>query len=381
VVEPPEALWNEQLRLMVELDGVPLPRWDRKPSGAAGFGGWLLTRGAWYLALLSLGESLGEGEGRTHPALRPWQAATAPPGLAAVLDSVASALEAPEAPRELVGAAVALVARLRAVLGPLGAGGSPHRLERAAVVADEAALGVLSFASLAALRGDGIGTLGLKYLLEARRIAPQTVAAAAFAAFAQAGNPIEDVDIFAEPELAELLVPHAPPSVLSSLLPALERRLGAAALARLPIADAQWSQVFAAGGDVPVALFSFVPDGLVAAAVRAACASRNDDALAVLWRRFPTLLGGFVRSALTPAGAPGVELERLLSTIPESAAVGLIATLDDVDALLRARGASLMVLRRHLHRELTRLDPKAEAFRDTYALFDELERRCAKVVG
>jgi hypothetical protein len=313
--------------------------------------------------------------------LRPWQAATVPHGLSAVLDSVALSLEQPEAPRAVVGAAVALVARLRGVLGPLGADGASHRLERAAVVADEAALGVLSFASLAALRGDGIGTLGLKYLLEARRIAPQTVAAAAFAAFAQAGNPIEDVDIFAEPELAELLVPHAPPSVLSSLLPALERRLGAAALARLPIADAQWSQVFAAGGDVPVALFSFVPDGLVAAAVRAACASRNDDALAVLWRRFPTLLSGFVRSALTPAGAPGVELERLLSTIPESAAVGLIATLDDVDALLRARGASLMVLRRHLHRELTRLDPKAEAFRDTYALFDELERRCAKVVG
>jgi hypothetical protein len=55
--------------------------------------------------------------------------------------------------------------------------------------------------------------------------------------------------------------------------------------------------------------------------------------------------------------------------------------LDDVEALLRARGASLMVLRRHLLRELTRLDPKAEAVRETYALFDELERRCAKVVG
>jgi hypothetical protein len=59
----------------------------------------------------------------------------------------------------------------------------------------------------------------------------------------------------------------------------------------------------------------------------------------------------------------------------------LIAALDDVDALLRLRASSLMALRRHLHRELCRHDAKSEAFRETYALFDELERRCAKVLG
>jgi hypothetical protein len=381
VAEPPEALWNEQMRLLVELDaGVPRPRWDREVSGA-GLGGWLLTRGAWHLAVLSLGESLGAREGRPHPVLRPWRAVTLPPGLPAVLDSVASALELPEAPRAVVGAAVAMVARLRGVLGPLGAGGTAHRLERAVVVADEAALGVLSFATLSALRGDAIGIAGLKSLLEARRVAVSTFAAAAFAAFDQAGQPKDEVHVFADPELAELFAPHAPPAVLAVLLPALVRRFGDAVGAHLPLSDTQWSAIFTSGADVPAELIPFVPDGVVRGAVRAASAAKNDAALAALWRRFPAALSSFVQNSLTPAGEPGIDLERLLATTPEGASVRLIATLDDVDALLRARAPSLMALRRHLHRELGRYAVKSEAFRETYALFDELERRCARLSG
>jgi hypothetical protein len=221
----------------------------------------------------------------------------------------------------------------------------------------------------------------LKYLLETRRFGRSAFAAAVFSALDQSGRTTEGVAVLAEPELAELLIPHAPPAVLALLLPALVPSLETSLEGRLPISESQWAALFAAGADVPHALLSLVPSGVVAAAVRAACASSNDAALALLWRRFPAVLSDFVQNALTPTGEPGFDLERLLATTPEGASVRLIATLDDVDALLRARAASLMALRRHLHRELGRHAVRSEAFRETYVLFDELERRCARVAG
>lgn len=375
VVEPPEALWNEQMRLLVDLDGVPRPRWDREPA-SGGFGAWLLTRGAWHLAVLALGEAFGPREGHAHAVLRPWHAATAPGYLAPVLDSIAAALERPEVPRAVVSGAVALVARLRGVLGPLGKGGSTHRLERAAVVADEVALGVLSFASFSALRGDLVSTTGLRHLLEVRKIAPATLATAAFAAFDQAGQPMNQVDIFAEPELVGLLVPHAPPRLLAPLLPALTRSV----VPSLELSDAQWSALLASGTGIPASLFAFVPETLVTLAARAACRAEGVDALRLLWKRFPDALSAIVHGSLAPAGPElGVDLDRLLEATPKGVSARLIASLDDVDTLLRARAVGLMALRRHLHRDLARHDPKTDAFREAYALFDELERRCARV--
>lgn len=378
VTEPPEALWNEQLRLLVEHDGVPRPRWDREPS-SGGFGEWLLSRGAWHLAVLALGEGFGAGEGRAHAVLRPWQATTAPGHLASVLDSIAEALERPEVPRSVVGGAIALISRLRGVLGPLGAGGTVHRLERAAVVADEVALGVLSFASVVALRNDETSALGVRHLLEVRKLAPATLAAAAFAAFEQAGRPIDDVDLFVQPMLADLFVPHAPAEVLALLAPALGRALASGAAPQL--AETQWEALLARGASLPEELFELVPESAAVRAVAAACKSGNFSSISVLWRRFPQALSELVARALTPLGGePGVELDVLLRTTPAGASARLIATLNDVDALLRARGESLMALRRHLHRELARLEMRGVAFRETYVLFDELEQRCAKVV-
>jgi hypothetical protein len=380
VTEPPESLWNEQVRLLVELDGVPRPRWDRTASGG-GFGGWLLSRGAWHLAMLALSESFGVGEGRAHAVLRPWQAATVPAPFATMLDSIAEALEAPEVPRDVVGGAIELISRLRGVLGPLGPDGSAHRLERAAIVADEAALGVLSFASLLALRGDDVSAVGLRHLLEVRKIAPDALAAAAASAFEQAGRPTTGAGIFAEPLLVELLAPHAPPVLLEALVPSLASVAARGGGAALRLSDAQWSALFASRVPVPLELFSLVPDTVVAAAARAASRQADDAAFGVLWRRFPGILTGFVENALAPAGLElGVDLERLLRTTPRSVSPSVLAQLGNVDELLRARAANLMALRRHLHRELIRLDPKDEAFRETYVLFDELERRCDKVL-
>lgn len=377
-VEPPETLWDEQVRLLVELDGLPRPRWDRHTT-ETGLGGWLLTRGAWHLAMLSLGESFGAREGRPHAVLRPWQAATAPAGLAAVLDSVAAALDAPEAPRDVVAAAVALVARLRGVLGPLGTGGTMHRLERASVVADEVALGVLSFSSVAALRGDAVAGVGLRHLLETRNVPPKAFAAAAFTAFDQAGRPLDGVAVLAEPELADWLVPHAPAGVLALLLPLLAPR---ESLVRQALSDAQWSALLASDTELPAAVLPLIPEALVAAAASAACSAKNRAALSVLWRRFPDAMSGLVEGALTPGGVKAkVDLAELLETTPKGVSARMIATLDDVDTLLKLRAQHLIALRRHLHRELGRHDPKGEAFREMYALFDELERRCAKVVS
>ena len=53
-----------------------------------------------------------------------------------------------------------------------------HRLERAAVAVDEAALGVLSWTSVAAMVHDAVAAAGVRELLSARRLERSDFAAA-----------------------------------------------------------------------------------------------------------------------------------------------------------------------------------------------------------
>ncbi len=374
-IEPPEAVWDEQMALLVELDGdaPPRPRWDHVPR--EGRGAWLLTRGAFYLALLSLGELLGAHEGLPHPILRPWHATTAPRGLARVLDAIRTTLERADTPRAVIGPAVALVARLRSVLGPLGADGEPHALERAPIVADETTLGVLDFASVAALSGDRVGLAALVHLLQSRRIDDDTFAAAVFQAFERAGAPLEEAAVLFEPELAPIVLPRAPVLVLSRLLPGL-----VTASEPPPLTDEQWVELFDGRTPLESDLYRFVPAGAVDAAVDAACEKGDRAALEHLWARFPAALADVARAALSAPGDGGTfgGLDALLESAPPRAAERLFEGVGNVDQLLRAPAESLMALRRHLYRRLAARGP---GFRESYALFDEIERRCAKVSG
>jgi len=363
-----EALWDEQLRLAVDLGDGPRPRWERHPP-EGGLGAFLLSNGAWHLALLALGELLPAGVGRQHPLLRPWQERAVPARFHVVLDSVLAALERRDAPEGIHGPAVALVGRLRGVLGPLGEGGTPHRLERAAIVADEVALGVLSFASFAALGGDRVGIRGLSELVKERGLATRELAEVVFRAFEEGTVSAEEARVLVEPGLAELLMPHAPVGVLLKLGPEL--------VATVKLGEEQWPPLLRAGLAVTEAIAREVPRTALELAVDGAVG----NGLAVLWDRFPSLLGEMTRVALAGTDArSSARLRALLAGAPAKATGELAVSVDNVDALLRAPGATLMALREHLHAQLVgHLGAPTKQFHETYALFDELERRCAKV--
>jgi hypothetical protein len=369
-----EALWDEQVRILLELPGaLPLPRIDGLGSGATDHGAWLFDRGIWYLATLAVSELLGAHEGRPHPTLRPWQAKAPPGGLPAVLDCIAAALERAETPRELVGPALSLVGRLRALLGPLGKSGAAHRLERAAIVADEAALGVLAWESVVELGTDELALAALAPLCRSRKLDDFAFANAIWNAFAAAQLPLESAGVLLRPELARIVLQHAPGPALVRLAPLL-----ANAPLPLPISEVQWGVLL--GGDLaqaPLGLYGAAPASVLDAAVRAAVRDGRPEALETLWRRFPVALSSRVVAAFR-AGSADAALSRLLEHAPAAATPELVTALEDVDALLRAPADALTALRRFLH---TRVAQRAPGFRETYALFDAIERRCAPVRG
>jgi hypothetical protein len=360
-----EPLFDEQLRLAIELpDALIAPRIEHRPL-AGRTGAFWLTRGAWYLAVLALGEALEAHQGRKHPLLRPWVASSPPNELGALLDEVARALDRADAPPEVIGSAIALVTRLGAVLGPLAPNHARHRLERAATVADEAAVGVLAWSSVTALDGDRLALLGLTRLVTERRLEAGALAAQVFQAFEQASMPVAEVGVLFGPELAPLLLPHAPPSVLAALL------RGLAALDDAPPFTAtQWTALLKADPQaVPLALFRRLPEAVLEAAVDAACRAERKDALSVLWTRFPAPLTRLVGDTLANPSA-SARRGALLVAAPPRVAPAVLAALASVDELLRGPMANLEAVRLFLHAQIAARGP---AFRDAYTLLDEIE--------
>ncbi|HEX6277545.1 MAG TPA: hypothetical protein VFZ53_31090, partial [Polyangiaceae bacterium] len=371
--EPPadgtEALWNEGLRLAFEPPGaLPSPRIDHAALDAPEPSAWLLGRGAFFLGALALSEGLEASEGRAHALLRPWQATRAPDGLSAVLDVVSRDLEHPGAPAELVAHATALVSRLRAVLGPLGPNDTPHHLERASVVADETALGVLTWASLAPLATDRIARIGTRELVVTRKL-EHAFAEGVAAAYRDAGFPPEGAGVLLSPELAALLVSNAPDDVLTALLARLAET-GAAELvgSRLP------ALLEHAPHDLPVALFRELPEPALGAAVAFAARAHRDDVLLELWRRFPDALARTLHARLVRTDdASRSAVGALLRTAPREARPALVRSLDDIEALLKSPAETLASARSLLHLHIAERGP---GWRDVYSLFGELETRC-----
>ncbi len=359
-----EPLFDEQLRLAVELpDVLVAPRIEHRPL-AGRTGAFWLTRGAWYLAVLALGEALEAHQGRHHDVLRPWLATAPADELGALLDELVVALERADAPSDVIGAAVALVTRLGALLGPLAPNRVRHRLERAATVADEAAVGVLAWSSVAALEGDRLGLLGLLHLLDERRLDGSAFAAQVFQAFEQAGMPEAELGVLLGPGLGPLLLPHAPPAVLRALL------RGIATLETPPpLSASQWTTLLADAGTAPLALFRRLPESALGVAVDAACRAERSDALSVLWARFPAALTRIATDSFADATA-SARRGALLVTAPPHVAPAILAELADTDELMRGPMATLEAVRRFLH---TQIAARGPAFRDAYARLDEIE--------
>jgi hypothetical protein len=359
-----EPLFDEQLRLAIELPDAPAaPRIEHRPLPGR-TGAFWLTRGAWYLALLALGEALEAHQGRHHRLLRPWLGTSPADELGAVLDGIAEALDRADAPLDVIASAVALVTRLGALLGPLAPNRARHRLERAASVADEAAVGVLAWSSVAALEGDRLALLGLLRIVDDRRLEPATFATQVWQAFEQAGMPEGEIGVLLEPGLARLILPHAPPGALRALV----RRVAALDVPP-PLTASQWATLLVDAAEAPLALFRRVPEDALGSAVDAACRSDRRDALLVLWTRFPAALTRVLRETLAD---PSASLRRgaLLVAAPSHVVPAVLAELADTDELLRGPLGTLEAVRRFLHAQVTARGP---AFRAAYARLDEIE--------
>lgn len=361
-----EALFDEQLRLCVAFpDDLPGPRVEHTPAGGRAGAFWL-TRGAWYLAMLALGEALEAHQGARHALLRPWVEIAAPRTLHLVLDHVARALDRADAPHDVLGPAVALVTRLGAALGPLGAERTRHRLERAATVADEAAVGVLAWSSVTALEGDRLALAGLFQLAADRRLDAAALAAQVWQAFEASGMPEGEVGVLLARELGGVLLPHAPPRAVRALA------RGIAALERAPeLEPGQWGALF--DGDVsalPLGLFRHAPQLALDAALDAACRSGRRDALELLWARFPAALTAAAVEALDDPES-GARRGFLLRTVPPSVTKAVLGELPEIDELLHGPAENIEAVRRFLHAQIAARGPH---FRDAYALFDEIEQ-------
>jgi hypothetical protein len=133
--------------------------------------------------------------------------------------------------------------------------------------------------------------------------------------------------------------------------------------------------------EVPLALFEQAPPEREAEALLAATRALRADVVAGFWRRAPEALLEAVRRALEPsrpsdsaAALPSGALELWLATAPLDRTSAIAELLPSAPALLRIPAAHLLALRGFLH---ARIAARAPGLRAIYALFDELERRCA----
>jgi hypothetical protein len=368
-----EALWDEALGLVFEAPGVlPGPRIEHATLEASEPGVWMLGRGAYFVAALAFGEGLEGGQGRPHALLRPWQATRAPGGFSGVLDTVRETLERSDVPAEVVVRVTALVGRLRSVVGPLGAEGAPHALERPAMLADETALGVLAWPAVAALGSDRIARLGTRYLVENRKL-ERAFVEAVWQAYRDAGMPPDGTEALLSAELAPLLLAGAPSDALRKLFVSLAPRDDFATL----VGDRLPELVASAPGDAPLALFRKVPESALGVALALAVRAGRDDALGELWSRFASALASRAAALVArPDEASRTTLAMLLRSAPRGATEALVRALDDVDTLMKSSGETLSVVRQLLH---ARIAARAPGWRDAYALFSELETRCRAV--
>jgi hypothetical protein len=361
------SLWDEAMRLRLEMPSeLPSPRIGFARERASDRGSWLLGHGAYLLAAIAFSEGLSESEGVRVPLLRPWHTAAVPAEFHRALDAIVDALLERAAPPGLASKAVLLVDRLRAALGPLGADGSAHRLERAAIVVDEAALGVLSWSSVAALSGDELATAGVGELLSVRRLEPAAFAEAVFQAYREASAPRAGAEALLDAELAPALWPFAPSELAAEILLAMKPP----ALPELSVE--QWRAILARDlDDAPLAWFEQAPAALLPELLSGASRARRRDVVERLFLERPDAMLENIELGFKAEQSEAF-LALVLECAPNELSGAITERLPPVARLLAARAEELTALRRLLQRGVAL---RRGNFRACYTLLAELERR------
>lgn len=373
-----DGLWSENVKLALELDdALPLPRvaLDLEPlSLPRGRGQALLATGTFYLAALSVSETLEDGHGGVLAALDPWHKSEPEPRLAAAYDAIRESL-ASAPPWQ--SATLLLVARARAAVGNALGPDEPHALELPAQILDEVEHGVLTFATIQRGGSEAAWLTPALSLCDARGVSRNELARAVWTAWDQASRP--DGAAFLAPDAAEhaLFWANLPAALLEHLLFDVRRR-------NVPYAvfgDEQWQAFGRALERFPdlvgeQAAWAEMPLEHVAALLALPLEwSRAHDSIRILWRRFPDLLANAVRRQLG-AGAyadPDV-LGALLAAAPSSAASELLEELGEGTSGLAPPALSAM---RGLLRRL--ISERGPSWREAYRSLARLERELSRV--
>ena len=344
-----EALWDAQIELLVEPDGLPRPLIELEAED----GQPVAELGCFYLAALALSEQLAEHVGRRHALLRPWRLTAPNPDFGRVLDEVLKAVHrANESP--WAHSAFDLAGRLREVLGPLcGPTRPPHPLEAPTVFASDPSscspeLAVALIASPAALGA-------AQRLVDARGTPWPEAAGAIWRALSAASA----AEIRMTPAHAQALWPHTPPEVLKQLLS--DGRLESASVPYEQLSEAAWQAMiddWNAETTVAAKAWLAMPAGALAAALENVFPNR--EAAHALWLdRAPEVRQALARHLELGKPPPA----SLLDTAPADETERLVE-------LFEGRGPArspqaLEAVRRWLH---TRVAHRGPGWRSAYGL-------------
>ncbi|HEY3236578.1 MAG TPA: hypothetical protein VGJ84_17805, partial [Polyangiaceae bacterium] len=367
-----EALLDEQLRLVIELDGLPTPRIDyadleTRPGESSRPP--LTHPGLWYLAALAISEQLPAQSGAQHPLLRPWTRAAPDPEQGRLFDVLIAGLAA--SPASFWSHAAFLIAdRLRAAIGSTNVEGRCHPLEQPGLIVDEVDHGVLVWDSLVDLHRVPHAALALVDLARVRDLDFGRVTEAIWSAWGEAGCPRSGADfLLSDPEFARRLWPHLPKKLMQEVL---------RSVTKLPVelfGDEQWEaylesakglKILPDASDVVLA----IPCHFIQPAARGGLLDTiSEPVLERLWQRCASAVleaaVELVRSGHPAAGC------RLLCAAPAKFTGELVQSLKASVAFFELPRLMLDGLRRNLHLRIARRDPE---WRDAYRLLLELEQ-------
>lgn len=364
-----EALWDEALDACLEFPGeLPCPRIEYPaPEGDP-----LLSRGIWYLAAFALSRELGQRAGLRHAVLRPWKAREAHPRLRELSEIVARSLPSGEQDRTWTLRAFSLFGQLRSEIGALGALDSPEVLERPAVILDEVAHGVLSWATVAGLADNELGLPALQALALERGLPFASVASAIWEAWDDAQRPANGAAFLAtDSPQSGWFWPHIPADLLEALL--ADAR--ATDIPYQSFGDAQWRAFLAALDTAPARAadgraFALAPDFVLSEALQRGVESAA--LFSALWQRIPDDAGIEIVRLLE--SADDSELPRL-SSLLEAAPPAQFERLSELFAqpsLTHLPRVKLAAIRHFLHDYVRWRKPR---YPEAYARLSDIERQ------
>lgn len=365
-----EALWDEQLRLRVELPEGRVRRRIEYAPGAEP----LLDFGVWLLAALAIGEQLPEKRGLRHPLLRPWTLPGPVAGLREIYAAIAGALAALQE-EDLFGPALALLDRLRTALGSLEqTGGGAHPLELPGIFLDELEHGVLTFQTWQALAEHELSLRAVECLAKSRGVDSDRVSSAVLGAWQVAGFP--EASLLTESAWAPALFRHASPEWLGEWLSA-PASFGRARIFEL-LNDEQWLELeplFESGvSKDEAAAWASMPFEIAQRILSRSEWVPPEPVITVLAKREVAPLLEALRGRLTRLDRSAFQALLIHIRFAETGAF-VRALKDSVDPG-SAEPKLLDAIRPWLH---ARIAERAPEWRDAYAFLSDIERVLAPV--